>query len=59
LKSAIKKVVLVRLRNGFDYVGTSELINNEMDIILKDYVQLDKITSDPFKKIQKIGGKRK
>lgn len=54
MKSAIKKVVLVRFRNGLDYVGTLEPINNEMDIILKDCAQLDKITSDPIKKYGRL-----
>ena len=54
LKSAVNKVVLVRLRNGLDYVGTLELINNEMDIVLKDCVQLDKITLEPARKYGRL-----
>ena len=41
MKSAIGKVVLVKLRDGKEYIGKLEAINKDMDIILKDCVRVD------------------
>ena len=41
MKSAVGKVVLVKLRDGKEYTGKLEAINKDMDIILKDCVRVD------------------
>ena len=54
LEKAVGRTVLVRLRNGLDYVGILEMVNKDMDIVLRDCVELDKYTSQPVRRYGRL-----
>ncbi|OYT37853.1 MAG: Sm ribonucleo [Desulfurococcales archaeon ex4484_58] len=41
LRSAIDKIILVKLKDGTEYVGKLELVDNTMNVVLSDCVKYD------------------
>jgi len=41
LRSAINQIVLVKLKDGTEYVGVLELVDNTMNVVLADCEEID------------------
>jgi len=41
LKDAIDKVILVKLKDGTEYIGRLEIVDNTMNVVLTDCVKYD------------------
>jgi small nuclear ribonucleoprotein len=54
LKTATNKVVLVKLKNGSEYIGRLEQSDGTMNLVLKDCVELKEGTSDPVAKYGRV-----
>jgi small nuclear ribonucleoprotein len=54
LKTATNKVVLVKLKNGSEYIGRLEQSDGTMNLVLRDCVELKEGTSDPVAKYGRV-----
>jgi len=41
LRSAINQIVLVKLKDGTEYIGVLELVDNTMNVVLADCEEID------------------
>ncbi|WP_221290616.1 U6 snRNA-associated Sm-like protein LSm6 [Stygiolobus caldivivus] len=54
LKTATNKVVLVKLKNGSEYIGRLEQSDGTMNLVLRDCVETKEGTSDPVAKYGRV-----
>ncbi|AAY80169.1 U6 snRNA-associated Sm-like protein LSm6 [Sulfolobus acidocaldarius] len=54
LKTALNKIVLVKLKNGEEYVGRLEQSDGTMNLVLKDCTEYREGTSDPVAKYGRV-----
>lgn len=54
LKTATNKVVLVKLKNGSEYIGRLEQSDGTMNLVLRDCIETKEGTSDPVAKYGRV-----
>jgi Small nuclear ribonucleoprotein, LSM family len=54
LKTAMNKVVLVKLKNGSEYIGRLEQSDGTMNLVLRDCIETKEGTSDPVAKYGRV-----
>ncbi len=54
LRSAINNTVLVRLKDGSEYIGRLEQCDNTMNLLLSDCVEVKEGSSEPIAKYGRV-----
>ena len=54
LKTATNKVILVKLKNGSEYIGRLEQSDGTMNVVLRDCIETKEGTSEPVAKYGRV-----
>ncbi len=54
LRSAMNRVVLVKLKDGSEYIGKLELSDNTMNLILSDCIEVHEGSDEPKTKYGRV-----
>ncbi|EZQ03819.1 MULTISPECIES: U6 snRNA-associated Sm-like protein LSm6 [Acidianus] len=54
IKTAMNRVVLVKLKDGSEYIGKLEQTDGTMNLVLRDCLELREGTSDPVAKYGRV-----
>ncbi|EWG07356.1 MAG: Sm1 protein [Candidatus Aramenus sulfurataquae] len=54
LRSAVNKIVLVKLKDGSEYIGRLEQTDGTMNLVLRDCTEMVEGSSDPVAKYGRV-----
>jgi Small nuclear ribonucleoprotein (snRNP) homolog len=54
IKSAVNKIVLVKLKDGSEYIGKLEQTDGTMNLVLRDCTELREGTAEPVAKYGRV-----